>query len=609
VSTFSSRPPTTAPRRPAGDPANQPASGAAGNGAAPARTPAATGRWPLAIPPLDDGQLGQVLLDMGVVQRSDLTAAAARARTAGRPVWDVLLSERRMSRDQLARAAARRLGLPYFDPGEGVDPAATQLIDERSARRYSAVPVRVDRDGHLVVAMADPTNVVAVDDLQMLTGRDVRPALALPEEVAALLARTARLDDVVADLIEDASEDVGPEVGDIRAGVDDAPVVRLVNSIIAGAVDERASDIHFEPQANEMVVRYRVDGVLRPVTSVPLRLANGVVSRIKIMADLDISERRLPQDGRVGLSSGGRSLDLRVASLPTVHGEKVVIRVLDRGTVLLRMEELGFTPDVLARYERLYRRPYGAVLVTGPTGSGKSTTLYATLNQLNSTEKNVITVEDPVEFRMAGVNQVQVNPKAGLSFAAGLRSILRCDPDIVMIGEIRDRDTAQIAIESALTGHLVLATMHTNDAAGTLSRLTKMGIEPFLTSSALAGVLAQRLARRLCAHCREKYTVRQDALREAAGTPTLPRNLPDPVPVYRAAGCNRCSGTGYKGRMGVYELLTMSEEVERLFMGGASSEEIRRQARREGMRTLREDGVLKVLNGLTSLDELARTVA
>jgi type IV pilus assembly protein PilB len=545
---------------------------------------------------------------MGVVQRADLTAAGTRARAAGRPVWDVLLSERRMTRDQLARAAAKRLGLPYFDPGEGVDPAATQLIDERSARRYSAVPVRVDRDGHLVVAMADPTNVVAVDDLQMLTGRDVRPALALPEEVAALLARTARLDDVVADLIEDAAEDVGPEVGDIRAGVDDAPVVRLVNSIIAGAVDERASDIHFEPQSNEMVVRYRVDGVLRPVTSVPLRLANGVVSRIKIMADLDIAERRLPQDGRVGLSSGGRSLDLRVASLPTVHGEKVVIRVLDRGTALLRMEELGFTTDVLARYEKVYRRPYGAVLVTGPTGSGKSTTLYATLNQLNSVEKNVITVEDPVEYRMAGVNQVQVNSKAGLSFAAGLRSILRCDPDIVMIGEIRDRDTAQIAIESALTGHLVLATMHTNDAAGTLSRLTKMGIEPFLTSSALIGVLAQRLARRLCPHCRERTMMRQDALRDAAGT-SLPRNLPDPVPVYRAAGCARCSGTGYKGRMGIYEMLTMSEEVERLFMSGASSDEIRRQARREGMRTLREDGVLKVLNGLTTLDELARTVA
>jgi type IV pilus assembly protein PilB len=385
-------------------------------------------------------------------------------------------------------------------------------------------------------------------------------------------------------------------------------VVRLVNSLIARAVDERASDIHFEPQAKEMVVRYRVDGVLRTVTAVPFRLANGVASRIKIMADLDIAERRVPQDGRVGLTVGGRALDLRVASLPTVYGEKIVIRVLDKSNVLMRLSELGFTRDVLAKFEACYRRPYGAVLVTGPTGSGKSTSLYGALNQLNSAEKNIITVEDPVEYRLAGINQVQVNPKAGLTFAAGLRSILRCDPDIVMIGEIRDRETAQIAVESALTGHLVLATIHTNDSAGALTRLSEMGVESFLSASAVTGILAQRLARRLCAHCKQQTRVGQAALRESVDLAALPGGLPDPVPVFRAVGCPRCQDTGYRGRLGVYEMLVMSETLERMTVEGASAEEIGRQARREGMRTLREDGLLKVLSGHTSIEELVRAV-
>ncbi|MBY0398394.1 MAG: GspE/PulE family protein, partial [Thermoleophilia bacterium] len=349
--------------------------------------------------------------------------------------------------------------MPFFTLADGVDPGLGRLIDEKSARRYQAIPVRKDADGRLLVAMADPSNVFAIDDLRILTRHEIRPALTTPEEIQTLLGQTSRLDAVVADLVEETAggEEAAEGGADIADAQDDAPVVRLVNSLIARAVDERASDIHFEPQAKEMVVRYRVDGVLRTVTAVPFRLANGVASRIKIMADLDIAERRVPQDGRVGLTVGGRPLDLRVASLPTVYGEKIVIRVLDKSNVLLRLDDLGFAKDVLARFESCYRRPYGAVLVTGPTGSGKSTTLYGALNQINSAERNIITVEDPVEYRLAGINQVQVNPKAGLTFAAGLRSILRCDPDIVMIGEIRDRETAQIAVESALTGHLVLA--------------------------------------------------------------------------------------------------------------------------------------------------------
>jgi type IV pilus assembly protein PilB len=405
-------------------------------------------------------------------------------------VGDLLVAEGTISRDQLGRAMAHRAGVEFHTLADGVDPAVAQLIDERNARRYSAVPVWREPDGTIVVAMADPANVFAVDDIRILLKSEVRAVLAMPDDIRELLTHAGAMEDMVADIIEETGdEDVlgraDPTVTDISMTMDDAPVVRLVNSIISRAVDERASDIHFEPQGGEMVVRYRVDGVLRQVTSVPRRMAGGLASRIKIMADLDIAEKRVPQDGRIGLNVGGRSLDMRVASLPTVYGEKVVMRVLDKSNVLLKMSELGFTADTLGRFESCYRRPYGAVLVTGPTGSGKSTTLYAALNQVNSKEKNIITVEDPVEYRLAGVNQVQVNTKAGLTFAAGLRSILRCDPDIVMIGEIRDRETAKIAVESALTGHLVLATIHTNDSAGGLTRLAEMGVEPFLSASAV----------------------------------------------------------------------------------------------------------------------------
>jgi type IV pilus assembly protein PilB len=382
-----------------------------------------------------------VLVRLRYISPEDLEAAIARQKTDGRKLGEVLVADGRITRDQLARAMAIRMGVDVFTLADGVDPAVARLIDQKSARRYQAVPVRLEPDGVLLVAMADPSNVFAIDDLRILTRHDIRPALASPDEIQTLLGQTSRIDAVVADLVQESGgDDGGPQdQADIADASDDAPVVRLVNSLIARAVDERASDIHFEPQAKEMVVRYRVDGVLRTVTSVPFRLANGVASRVKIMADLDIAERRAPQDGRVGLTVGGRALDLRVATLPTVYGEKIVTRILDKSNVLMTLAELGFAKDVLAKFEACYTRTYGAVLVTGPTGSGKSTSLYGALNQLNSTDKNIITVEDPVEYRLAGINQVQVNPKAGLTFASGLRSILRCDPDIVMIGEIRDR--------------------------------------------------------------------------------------------------------------------------------------------------------------------------
>jgi type IV pilus assembly protein PilB len=547
---------------------------------------------------------------MGLISVDDLTEALERQKWSdGKKLGELLVGEGRITRDQLARAMAARMGVPIYSLAEGVDPAVGTLIDEKNARRYQAVPVRLEPDGRLLVAMADPSNVFAIDDLRILTRHEIRPALASAEEIQTLLGQTSRLDAVVAGLVQESGGDDTPlDQADISDASDDAPIVRLVNSLIARAVEERASDIHFEPQAKEMVVRYRVDGVLRTVTAVPYRLAVGVASRIKIMADLDISERRVPQDGRVGLTVGGRPLDLRVATLPTVYGEKIVMRILDKSNVMLTLSELGFTKDVLAKFEECYQRPYGAVLVTGPTGSGKSTSLYGALNQLNSTDKNIITVEDPVEYRLAGINQVQVNPKAGLTFAAGLRSILRCDPDIVMIGEIRDRETAQIAVESALTGHMVLATIHTNDSAGALTRLTEMGVESFLSASAVAGILAQRLARRLCSHCKQQAMIPQATLRDLVDVSALPHGLPDPVPVFRPTGCARCQDTGYRGRVGVYEMLVMSEAMERLTVAGASAEEIARQARSEGMRTLREDGLLKVLSGHTSIEEVARAV-
>ncbi|MFN8122868.1 MAG: ATPase, T2SS/T4P/T4SS family [Thermoleophilia bacterium] len=555
--------------------------------------------------------LPNVLVRLGYVRPEQIRSMLEAHRPPdGTRLGHLLVEHGHITREQLTHATAVRSGTEVYDPTVPPDPAVLDLVDERTARRYDAMPVRQAPDGSLVVAMVDPQNVFALDDLRILTGRNIKPVLAKPEHIHHLLAQAARLDRVVAEVVDtsDIPDDHDALLHDIAESADDAPVVRLVNSIIARGVDDGASDIHFEPQAREMVVRFRVDGVLRNITSVPHKFANGVASRIKIMSDLDIAERRAPQDGRVGLRISGRNLDLRIATLPTVYGEKIVIRVLDRRNVVMDLRDLGFAPDVLERFEECYRRPYGAVLVTGPTGSGKSTTLYGTLHQLNSADKNIITVEDPVEYRLQGVNQVQVNPKAGLSFAAGLRSILRCDPDVVMIGEVRDRETAKIAVESALTGHLVLATLHTNDAAGALSRLSEMGVEPFLSASAVTGILAQRLARRLCVHCRQPHMVPTQVLRDMVDADRLPEALPDRMQVYRPGGCERCGGSGYKGRMGVYEMLVVSDAIQDLIVEGASTEAITKQAQREGMRTLREDGLMRVMRGETSLEELARAV-
>jgi type IV pilus assembly protein PilB len=552
-------------------------------------------------------RLGDILKQMGLVTDEQVEGALSNQKDTRKRLGQVLLEEGIISQLDLTKALAQKFGVSFLDlTSTRFDGAAAAYIDEKLARRYGAVPVRFLDDNTLLVAMIDPQNLPAQEDLAIITGFPIQPAISSEEDVFGAIARIYREKADVGANTDGSAEMDEESVADIRDATEEAPIVKLVNSVIAQSVDDSASDIHFEPQAKELVVRFRIDGVLHEIMSIPRRMQSGVLSRLKIMADLDIAERRVPQDGRIGLMVGGKPIDMRVATLPTVYGEKVVMRLLDKSNVMLNLEDLGFAAKALKRFQKSFSKPYGAILVTGPTGSGKSTTLYAALNILNSSEKNIITVEDPVEYRLTGINQVQVNTRAGMTFAAALRSILRCDPDIVMIGEIRDRETAMIAVESALTGHLVLSTLHTNDAPGALSRLTEMGIEPFLTSSAVDAVLAQRLARRLCSSCKEPFTPSKEMLRKNDFPPEVCDR--DDVVLYRAKGCSRCNNTGYKGRLGLYEVMVVSEAIRRLTVERKSADEIGRVAAAEGMKSLREDGIDKVLLGMTSVEEIARVI-
>jgi type IV pilus assembly protein PilB len=505
------------------------------------------------------------------------------------------------------QALAQQMGLPFVELQEyPVDASATGRVSSSVVRRHAALPIGYTEDGKLVVAMATPGNVFALDDIRSMSGLEVFPVVVTRADVAAAIDRhyraDAELDDITMSLdVPDEDEDLSK----VKEITEDAPIVKYVNVLISQAVQDRASDIHLEPTENHLRVRYRIDGVMHEVMRSPKAIQSGVISRLKIMADIDITERRMPQDGRLSVTVHGKKVDLRVATLPTVWGEKVVMRVLDNSTARLTLSDLGFSPGNYERFERGFVKPYGMVLVTGPTGSGKSTTLYATLNIVSKPELNVITVEDPVEYRLPGINQVQVNTKAGLTFAAALRSILRSDPDVVLLGEIRDHETAQIAVEAALTGHLVLATLHTNDAPSAIPRLTEMGIEPFLVGSALDCVLAQRLTRRLCERCKEPYRPEaEDLLR--VGFPWSPgEELPR---LYRPVGCPACSKTGYKGRVALHEVMGVSEPIERLAVDRASAAAIAQVARDEGMATLRTDGMLKVAEGVTSIEEVLRVV-
>jgi type IV pilus assembly protein PilB len=544
--------------------------------------------------------IGDIVVDLGYAARESVEAAIAESRANGRRTGEVLVERGVLTPDQLARVVAERFGVDHLDLGVfKVDMAAANLLPANSAKRYGAVPVRILNERTLLVAMIDPGNVLAVDDISLMSGYDVRAAVAQEEDIGALIQRLNTLDEMV---VQDAlEEESGAEVVDLRESAADAPVIKLVNSLIGQGVEQGASDIHFEPVDGDLVVRYRVDGVLAEATRVPRRLVAGVISRIKIMSDLDIAERRVPQDGRVALNIDGRSVDVRVATLPLVGGESAVMRVLDKDGAVIDLDKLGMVDPERARFVKAFTRPHGAVLVTGPTGSGKTTTLYGALQMLHTPDKNIITIEDPVEYELSGVKQMQVNTKAGLHFATGLRSMMRADPDIIMVGEIRDRETAQIAVEAALTGHLVLSTLHTNDAPGAVARLIEMGVEPFLVASAVDCVVAQRLARRLCDACKKPVTVEGRVVREHGFDIDE-----DAMEVFEPAGCSRCGGSGYKGRIGLYEVMTVTDEIRALAVGRGSAEAIAEAAERNGMRRLRDEGFEKVRSGLTSFAELAR---
>jgi type IV pilus assembly protein PilB len=543
--------------------------------------------------------LTDVIVDLGLVARERVEEAIAAARNAGTTPEQVLLASGALSPEGHARALAERYGLDCLDLTVfEVDMAAANLLSAVVARRYGAVPVSLIDQSTLLVAMADPANVLAVDDIAIMTGLEVRTAVASSEDIAAVLSRLAHLGDVVAE--DEGGEDEEPEVVDLRDSPDDAPVIKLVNQLIARAVELGASDLHLSPDGRELRVRMRVDGVLHDATTIPRRMVSGVISRVKIMSELNIAERRVPQDGRVGMLVDGHRVDLRVVTLPSVHGESVVLRILDKDSVVMELDKLGMAEHEHVRFQRAFEKSHGAILATGPTGSGKSTTLYAALGVLNTPEKNIITIEDPVEYELEGITQVPINPKAGLTFANGLRSMMRADPDIIMVGEIRDRETAQIAVEAALTGHLVLSTLHTNDAPTAVTRLIEMGIEPFLVASAIDCVVAQRLARTLCTHCKRRTIIPAAALRANGFPATLD------IEAYQHVGCRRCSGSGYRGRTGLYEVMELSSEIRDLTLERRSADEIAEVALRQGMRRMAEDGLDKVKQGRTSISEVAR---
>ena len=549
-------------------------------------------------------RLGRILVQSGVITDAQLEEALAQVN--GRSLTAVLDDLGYATETQIAKSVATSMGLEFVDLGAtDIDPHAATLISSDHARRHNVLPIGFD-DDHLIVAMADPANIFAIDDLRIVTGYEIRPVVSSEDDLKSAIEKFSASQTSVEDMVGDLEDSVGvvSDEEDGEVSDENAPVAKLMNFMITEGIRQGAGDIYVEPRETEMRVRFRIDGVCQEVFSQPKKVHRQLLSRIKINAGMDIAERRLPQDGRFGVVLEGKTVDFRVAVLPLVHGELAVLRLLRKDSIMMSLAELGFLEQPMNRLLAALNLPYGAILVTGPTGSGKSTTLYAAINETNDPTTNLITVEDPVEYRLPGLSQVHVNERAGLTFASALRSILRQDPDTVMIGEIRDKETGTIAIEAALTGHLVLSTLHTNDAPSAMTRLTEMGIEPFLTASAVTCVLAQRLARRLCPDCKEEYLPSEESLLRV-GFPFEPGKVPH---LYRARGCKKCGNIGYRGRMGVHEVLTVSEAIERLTVEAASADEIKRQAIEEGMTCLRDDGFAKVRMGLTSIEEIMRVV-
>ena len=563
--------------------------------------------------------LPDLLLEKEYITKRQLEKAMKKAEEEGRALDKVLVDMGLVTEKEIAELLAEHFGIKFIDLDEVAIPSeVTKFIPEHMARRYNIVPVSADAD-KLVIAVLDPLDVDMLDDIRLVSGFDVEPLLAtetaLKKKLNSIYGSTdiVEVDEEISsaiqsidmsdlDILEETDEDE-ISIEKLQQMVEEGPIIKMVNLIISQAINDKASDIHIEPWAKEVVIRYRIDGVLHEIMRLPRHILPPMVSRVKIMANLDIAERRKPQDGKIHLKHENKEYDLRVSTVPTVHGEKVVMRILDKSSVMLGLDKLGFLPEIREKLEWLISKPYGMILVTGPTGSGKSTTLYSCLNKLNTGDKNIMTVEDPVEYQIPGVNQVNVNPKAGLTFATALRAFLRQDPDIIMVGEIRDHETAQIAIEAALTGHLVLSTLHTNDAPSAATRLIDMGIEPFLVASALLGVLAQRLARTICPNCKEPYNPPPESLKDLGLT-----YVDEEYTFYRGRGCDVCKGTGYKGRTGIHELLIVTDRIKEAILRRAPAAEIKRIAKEEGFKTLQDDAIAKVLMGITTIEEALRVV-
>lgn len=543
-------------------------------------------------------RLGDLLVDNGIISQEQLEEALVEQRKSKRKLGDLLITQGYITEQQLIEVLEFQLGIPHVSLFKyQIDPAITQIIPESMAKRYQVLPF-MKEGSKLMVAMADPLDYFAIEDLRMSTGFRIEPAISSRDELTRAIARHYGMRDSMSQMMVELPTQ--EEIEETEITDEDSPIVRLVNQMIQQAVSLRASDIHVDPGENNLSIRYRIDGTLRTERIIPKQMQGYITARLKIMAKLNIAERRLPQDGRIKMQFDYKMVDIRVSSLPTMHGEKIVLRLLDLSTGVKSVDSLGFSDGNAAAFQEMISKPYGILLITGPTGSGKTTTLYAALNQLNTESANIITIEDPVEYQLEGVNQVHVNPAIGLTFAAGLRSILRQDPNIVMVGEIRDTDTAEIAVRASLTGHLVLSTLHTNDAISTISRLRDMGVEPYLIASSLLGVVAQRLVRKICPDCREdhKPTEQESIMLRRHG-------LPEHV-IYHGRGCGSCNNTGYRGRIAIHEVLTINDRLRQLITESASIEELRAAGKSQGMVQLMEDGFLKVSKGITTLQEVMR---
>lgn len=566
--------------------------------------------------------IGEIFLRLGLITQDQLTQALEKQKLLKRQesLGDVLVSMGFITEKDRVRCLGEQWGVPFVDVFElEVDSAVVKLVGQNVARKLKVLPV-ARKNGRLTLAMKNPLDIFAIDEIRMMTGVDVEPAIAPEEDIINAISRLYRAQVNVSDQVNDVIKEF--ETGDIdftsgeggddedisieqlRELSEEAPVIKLANLIITRGIADAASDIHIEPGKDVVRIRLRVDGILHEVMQVPKKVQASLISRFKIMAEMDIATKRSPQDGRIGAVIEGRQFDFRVSTLPSVYGEKIVLRILDKSSISVGLHKLGLLPETLEKFENLISRTYGIILVTGPTGSGKSTTLYSVLRKLNSGEKNILTIEDPVEYEVEGLTQVQINPRAGLTFASGLRTMLRQDPDIAMVGEIRDAETAIIATEAALTGHLVLSTLHTNDAPGALTRMLDMGIEPFLVASSIIGVLAQRLVRVACPKCKEQYTPPVDAVKRLG----IDLDADAKVTFYRGRGCDHCRGNGYKGRVGVYELMIMNDRIRDLVLQKSSSHLVREAAIESGMKTLKDDAIAKILLGQTTLEECLRVI-